>query len=317
MMAEYDDLTVNLDYTKFYDAWQAHINTWSTNDIDENKKDGTIHANHAPITINVSNSFVGKAGGPAIFTMTADPDEVWNAQSKTVVNIDDKSEVFSYVVGDEAWFVAHGISGQVGLISGISDKLGPNASFKIQFADADKDDNGNSNNFMNLIMINMDPGYIPAIDLENPSDEDIIPGNDIDGSLTIGGTTALDMEDGMRDVYIPEMGGFVTIPSNYGSGYVDVVKNQAINDGAKFLPPILVSSAGGVGYSDLKNFTPVTGADAYQGDYIALYWYNLGIALGFNEGEDVDGDGVVDLGKLATEPKPYDTPLVTVSHGYN
>ena len=315
MMAEYDDLTVNLDYTKFYDAWQAHINTWAFNDIDEDKD--TIRASHAPITINVNNSFVGKAGGPAIFTMTKLPNKAWNVQSKTVVNIDEKSEVFSYVVGDEAWFVAHGISGQVGLIGGISDKLGPNASFKIQFADADKDDNGNSNSFMNLIMINMDPDYIPAIDLENPSDEDIIPGNDIDGSLTIGGTTALDMEDGIRQVYSPDYGMFVPIESGYGSGYVDVIKNQAISQGAKFLPPILVSSAGGVGYSDLKTFESQTGADAYQGDYIALYWYNLGIALGFNEGEDIDRDGVVDLGKLATEPKPSDTPLVTETHGYN
>ena len=129
------------------------------------------------------------------------------------------------------------------------------------------------------------------------------------GSLTIGGTSALNMDDGMRQVYSADYGMFVEIPSNYGSGYVDVIKQQAEDLGVTTPPPIFVSSEGGVAYTDLSNFTVVTGAEVYQGDYLALYWYNLGIALGFNEGPNADG-------KLAAEPTPPATPLITEAHGY-
>ena len=285
MMAEYDDLTVNLNYTKFYDAWQAHINTWSYNDIDDGKD--TIRATHTPITINVNNSFVGKAGGPAIFTMTQDPDEVWNAQSKTVVNIDEKSDVFSYVVGDEAWFVAHGINQQVGMIGGINDYFAAAGStFKTYFGE-------NTNGFMNLIMINMDEAYIPGVSTGTPTD--------IDGSLIIGGTTALYMDDANG--------------SEYGNPVIDYIKSMSA--GAPLPPPIFVSSAGGAGYSDLNSLTDVATLNPavpegkiFEGDYLALYWYNLGIALGFNEGPNGDG-------KLTAEPTPPAAPWVTEAHAYN
>lgn len=288
MMAEYDDLTVNLDYTKFYDAWQAHINTWSTNDIDENKKDGTIHANHAPITINITNSFVGKAGGPAIMTMTADPSKAWNAQSKTVVNIDDKTNIFSYVVGNEAWFDAHHISEKAVTISGLNqffEMVGPmytgeSSSFITKL----KDQKGNENDYMNMIMINMDPDYIPGVN--DTTDEN---GNntvfDIDGSLTINGTNALSMND--------------SDGSNYGNSIIDGIMSDEEGD-----PIVLVSSTGGVAWSDLQNVIPKTGADIFKGDYLSLYWYNLGIALGFNE-------------TITTEPTPPSTPWVTEAHAYN
>lgn len=290
LMAEYDDLTVNLNYTKFYDAWQAHVNTWSYNDIDDGKD--TIRATHAPITINVNNSFVGKAGGPAIFTMTQDPDEVWNAQSKTVVNIDEKSKVFSYVVGNEAWFVAHGITEKATDISGINYFFQQNgASYTTQLGE-------NTNNFMNMIMINMDADYIPGLSTTTPVD--------IDGALTIGDKAVMDMDDGMRNIVVgfnPETGEPIvqTIPSGYGNGYVTVVQTQA---GANAYPPIFVSSADGVGYYDGEKMNLVTGAEVYQGDYLALYYYNLGIVLGYNE-------------TTTAEPKAPAAPWVTEAHAYN
>ena len=290
-MAEYDCVTLNLNYTKFYDAWQSHINTWTGNFVDADDNTTTLHASHSPATININNSFVGKAGGPAIMAMNEDPDLPRNSQSKTVVTINN-SEVFSYVVGNEAWFDAHGISAQAVLIGSISDDIGNGASFLTQFE-------GNTNRYMNMIMINMDEAYIPGLSTGDPLD--------IDGSLVIDGTTALDMEDGMRDIVVgfnPETGDPIvqTVPSGYGSGYVAVVQSQTA--GLPVPPPIFVSSTGGVGYSDLETFTPVTGADVYQGEYLALYWYNLGIALGYNE-------------TITAEPTPPSTPWVTEAHGYN
>ena len=198
----------------------------------------------------------------------------------------------SYVVGNEAWFDAHGISAQAVLIGSISDDIGNGASFLTQFE-------GNTNRYMTMIMINMDVAYIPGLSTGDPLD--------IDGSLVIDGTTALDMEDGMRDIVVgfnPETGAPIvqTVPSGYGSGYVAVVQSQTA--GLPVPPPIFVSSTGGVGYSDLETFTPVTGADVYQGEYLALYWYNLGIALGYNE-------------TIPAEPTPPSTPWVTEAHGYN
>lgn len=290
VMQEYDCVTMNLNYTKFYDSWQSHINTWTGNLIDADNAT-TLHANHSPATININNSFIGKAGGPAIMAMNEDPDLPRNSQSKTVVNINN-SEVFSYVTGQEAWFDAHGISAQAVLIGSISDDIGNGASFLTQF-------DGNTNRYMNMIMINMDADYIPGVSTGNPLD--------IDGSLVIDGTTALDMEDGMRNVVVgfnPETGEPIiqTIPSGYGSGYVAVIQSQTKD--LPVPPPIFVSSTGGVGYSDLKDFNPVTGADIYQGEYLALYWYNIGIALGYNETTTV-------------EPTPPEAPWVTEAHAYN
>ena len=291
VMEEYDCVTMNLNYTKFYDAWQSHINTWTENLIDEGKD--TIHTYHAPATININNSFVGKAGGPAIFCMNKSPYESWNSQSKAVVNIDDKSEVFSYVVGDEAWFIAHGVNNQVGTITqtnGFFQYNGNGASFTTQLGES-------TNNYMNMIMIVMDPDFIPGVSTGTPSD--------VDGSLTVNGTTALDMDDGMRQVYNPEAGAFVSVPSKYGCGYVDIIKAEAEATGAPVPPPIYVSSAGGVGYTDLSTFTDTLGdGNVYKGDYLALYWYNLGIALGFNEG------------KLPAEPTPPTASWNTAAHAY-
>ena len=155
-------------------------------------------------------------------------------------------------------------------------------------------------------MINMDADYIPGLSQGTPKD--------IDGSLTINTTdgqgnivtttSALNMDDGIRQVYVPQYGMMVDMPCQYGNGYVDLVVSQ-IPEGTPVPPPIFVSDKGGVGYTDLQTFTPVTGADVYQGDYLALYWYNLGIGLGFNEGA------------LSAEPTPPAAPWTTEVHnGY-
>ncbi len=286
-MPEYDCQTVNLNYTKFYDAWQSHINTWTRNDIDDENAT-ELHANHVPTTININNSFVGKAGGPAILCMNANTSDPANSQSKNIVNIDANSTVFSYVVGTEAWFTSHGIDSQAGMIAGVNDCLPSGSSFKTLLGE-------NANGFMNMIMINMDADYIPGVSTGTPAD--------IDGKLVIGGTTALDMDDHTNvPVMLPGIGA-TTMNTTYGNPYVDLIKAQTA--GLPVPPPIFVSSEGGVGYSDLETFTDQLGnGNIYKGDYLALYWYNLGIVLGYNEGT------------LPGEPTPPAAPLVTAAHAY-
>ena len=299
LMQEYDCVTSNLNYVKFYDAWQSHINTWTGNNIAYLNDTDEIHANHTHCLININNSFVGKAGGPAIMAMSEDPDEPCNSMSKTEVIVTD-SEVFSYVVGDEAWFTSHYISEQAIQIAQLNGFFQLNgASFGTQIGE-------NSNAFMNMIMINMDADYIPGVSQGTPKD--------IDGSLTINttdgqgnivtSTSALNMDDGIRQVYVPQYGAVIDMPCQYGNGYVDLVVSQ-IPEGTPVPPPIFASNNGGVGYTDLQTFTPVTGADVYQGDYLALYWYNIGIGLGFNEGA------------LSAEPTPPAAPLNTAARTYN
>ena len=139
-----------------------------------------------------------------------------------------------------------------------------------------------------MIMIIMEADYIPGVSTGTPVD--------VDGTLTINGTTALDMND-------YDLTGDGVADINYGNQYVHGTIAQAAAAGQ--YPPVFASAAGGVGYTDLQTFTDVLGNGAvYQGDYLALYWYNLGIALGFNEGN------------LPAEPTPPETPWSTEAHAY-
>ncbi len=279
-MPEYDCQTVNLNYTKFYDAWQSHINTWTRNDIDD-KNATTLHANHVPATININNSFVGKAGGPAILCMNANTSDSANSQSKNIVNIDDNSEVFSYVVGNEAWFTSHGISSQAMEIGGIDYFFNQNGvSYKTQLGE-------NTNGFMNMVMITMDADYIPGLNTGTPSD--------IDGICKIGDVTVLDMDD-------YDLNGDGVADITYGNQYVFGTIVQSAQAG--MFPPVFASSEGGVGYYDGSALNSLTGNNLYQGDYLTLYYYNLGIVVGYNEG------------KLPGEPTPPAAPWNTEARVY-
>ncbi len=281
-MPEYDCVTMNLNYTKFYDAWQTHINTWTRNDIDDDK--GTsIHANHAPTTININNSFVGKAGGPAIIGMNAETTESINRQSKPVVTIDANSKVFSYVVGNEAWFVANNVTDQASMIHGMNHLFQPKASFTTLLS-------GNTNAFMNMIMLNMDADFIPGVPGQDAP-------NDIDGKLVIGETTALDMND-------YDLTGEGVADINYGNTTVHGIIARFATEQEQ--PPVFASSAGGVAISDLQSITLYVNENDsfYKGDYLTLYWYNLGVVLGYNE-------------TVTAEPTPPAAPLNTTARAYN
>lgn len=300
MTAEYDDLTVNIDYCSFYNAWNNHISTWTSNRIDKNetydpKGSVSVHAGYDPTRINISNSFIGKSGGPAILAMVEDPDKEYNikAGSKPIINIDDKTNIFSYVKGDESWFVSYNATGIAALLASYNNYFPTGSTFLTKIG-------GGENNFMNMVCLFMDAHFNPATFAGVTTD--------INGSLTIGGKVIQDMN--------------TTENGQYGhGGLVDLYRaNAKGNDpmtGTVQSAPVFVSSEGGISFTDqntgiyeLTGTAPskITSANhaAVKGDHLAMFLYNLGLTLGFNEPT------------LNAEPTPADCTVerVTTSHGY-
>ena len=299
MTAEYDDLTVNIDYCSFYNAWNNHISTWTSNRIDDNeaydpKGEVKVHAGYDPTTINISNSFVGKSGGPAILAMVENPDKEYNikAGSKPIINIDENTNIFSYVKGDESWFVSYNATAIAGQLSSYNNYFPEGSTFLTKIG-------AGENNFMNMICLFMDAHFNPAtLDGVN---------TDINGSLSIGGKTIIDMNSSESGMY------------GHG-GAVDMYRNLTQSQDASgnpVIPPIFVSDAGGICFTDTQTaiyeitqtgLAPITSADhaAVQGDNLAMFLYNLGLHVGFNEPV------------LSAEPTPADCTVekVITSHGY-
>ncbi|MBR7117060.1 MAG: bacterial Ig-like domain-containing protein [Clostridia bacterium] len=298
MTAEYDDLTVNIDYCSFYNAWNNHISTWTNNRIDmgDNKDNPSIHAGYDPTRINISNSFIGKSGGPAILAMVEDPTEKYNmlAGSKPIINIDLNTNIFSYVKGDESWFVSYKATAIAEQLAGFNNFFPGDSTFMTTIG-------GGSNNFMNMICLFMDAHFNPVTFDGTTSD--------INGSLTIGGKVIIDMNTTTV--------GETTYKYGHG-GYVDAYRNGMIAAGYQTVPPIFVSDAGGISFTDTAtglyeltntgSMKKIESADhvAVKGDNLAVFLYNLGLHLGFNEPA------------IAAEPAPADCTVerVTAPHGY-
>ena len=293
IIEDYDDVTVNIDYCTFYNAWNNHLFLWTENVLDKNsegKYDGSVHEGYSPVTLNITNSFIGKSGGPVIIIQNASPEAEFNteANSRAVINIDEKTEMFSYVKGDEAWFQAYGATPIMSTLVGFNTLFEPKGGSYQTIV-------GN-NKFINMIMINMDSDFNPA-----PTTMSGVT-TDVDGSISIAGQTKLDMNDwSLQDV-----GDF-----KYGHG--GAVDGVLMNAGGQ-TPPIFVSDAGGVSYTDTTNlYAPDLSAlgisnsmdKAMDGDYLAMYLYNLGVLLGFNEPD------------MEAEPTPETSQIVriTESHG--
>lgn len=289
VMNEYDSLTVNYDYCTFHDSWNNHISIWADNDMDE--KDDTnnvsVYEGYSPIKINITNSFIAKCGGPVIMSICNKPAETRNAGSVPEVVIDDKSQLFSYVTGQESWFINYGATDILPTIVQISDYFfAPNnAQFTTLITE------GNTK-FANIIYLNISgDGLLGLTD-------------DLDAKLTIGGKTLVDMTD--TSIYLHPATGEPT-QGNYGNAYVDTVMTGAKLSGSTQLPPVFVSSKDGCAYYNGTALADTMGP-IFEGDKLALYYNNMGILLGYNEAE------------IPHEPTPRENTTierVTNAHGYN
>ena len=100
--------TLNLDKVKFYNAWQGHLFLWNTNEHQEvfngiNEETWDYIPN---LVVNINDSLLAKCGGPVILSQTPDVDKPYNRTNGTEVIVDAESELWTYVTGQEAWFVA-------------------------------------------------------------------------------------------------------------------------------------------------------------------------------------------------------------------
>ena len=289
-MCEYDDIVVNFDYCSFYNAWNNHISTWTSNTLDEggngSLNDGMVHDGYTPCTINITNSFMGKCGGPVILNMNKQPTAEFNvaAGSKATITIDENSNIFSYVKGTESWFVAYGATSFMQPVMGLwVPMFEANESYLATTI--------NGNKFLNMIAITMDASFNPGT-LSGVT-------TDVDGQIFIGDDAKLDMNDW----------SYEGMNFNYGhGGTVDGILWGAQAQGATEMPPIFMTDAGGATYTDNVNLYPAVNknGEAFEGDYLSIYLYNLGILVGFNEST------------LTSEPAPADCTVVKITtlHGY-
>lgn len=275
LLTDYDHQVVNLHKVDFYNAWQNHIFASSKNLLWERNEAEDIapNENYLNPVINITESRLAKCGGPVIISQNDVVNRPSCTKSGTTINIDDVTEIYSYVDGNEAWFRAYGVTDVALLIKAISGHISAVAGqapvpFNAGFL-TDKD----GNLAMNIVMVNMVSGMGLSLDMNaSPAD---IAAKDVDGKLTVGGTTVMNMNDGENPLV-----------DAYANGVYGIVGK---------IPPVLQTSAGGTCASDGKNVVfgidfeaaaqnpanamVAPSAECFAGEYITIYY--LGIAISF------------------------------------
>ena len=257
-----DNTAVNLNKVKFYNAWQGHLFLWNRNlvsywnDLDNSAPLPT----HQRGKITITDSLVAKCGGPVILSQTPDIGYASQSDSGTDVIVDDKSEMYSYVTGQEAWFVAVGQTGMAGQILAMNQLISGTAAAQGITAGYTSSDKIQGVSTMNLIMVVMGAGLT-------------IGGNDdYDGSFTKGGVTALQMNDGMNpvvDQFLSMTGGQAPVfQSSAGSG---TTLGTCFSDGANGIFTG-VNADGSYAFATKDS-------GCFDGDYITLYYLGMGVLL--------------------------------------
>lgn len=255
-----DDSTANVNECKFYNAYQNHIYAYNKNDIQGDND--APHANYSPVTINITNSEVTKCGGPVILTQCEGPTLPRNAKSGPQVNIDANTDIWTWVTGTEAWFKATGTTAIAAQIQALGLGLAHAQLPTIIRTTGETGETAGENiYFMNMVMVN----------IVNGSDvsEILTSSADLDGKLTIGDKTYLNMNDEA------EMMGY---------GYGDPNVTQAFLAGGG-QNTIVHTCEGGMVVIDANNnvdpFTYGNPAGLAAGDYVATYFGTFGFVFGY------------------------------------
>lgn len=261
--ADHDYLTVDINESIFFNAWQNHIFIFSDNPLQEDTE--TPRENYPASTVNITNSKLTKCGGPVIITQSHY--EKQHSKSGAQVNLKENNEIWTWVTGSEPWFVSMGVSPiaqqmiTLGLgIQQVGTQLGANNPPTIISKTNEAGETNGEGYFMNMIMVNLSAGTDPTVFLTGT--------HDIDGKLTINGTTYLDMNDGENGTY-----GDKTVSNN-----VELLGNVMVGG------TIVNTCNGGAIVLDSSNnidMTKLNHVGLTDGDYVAVYKGNLGIVFGY------------------------------------
>ena len=290
-----DCQTVNINNCDMYNAWNNHILVWAHNDID-NKDATTLHAHHTPITVNITgDSRVAKCGGPVIINMVHNAADSAQSVSATSINIDESVVIYSYVTGSEAWFVANNATDIATQIKALNGLLQPSGgSFLTNLP------NNPDTKFFNAIMVNMK--YVSDA-------SSVFSSDDLDGSMSIGDNKLLDMNDsaygGFGNPYVSgyaahsSLGKAPIFQSSNGTVGVGIMGSStglnAFNPSEQAIGMAVGSQGGyaivvpnGAYQSSSSHSTGLAPADStlYSGEYITIYYNNIGLVFGYNETPD-------------------------------
>lgn len=309
-----DYQNVYINDTVFHNSWQNHLFVWSDNPFatSGSSKTEELDLSKCPngvypvLTLKTTNSKFTKSGGPTIISQTNLPQYALSAYCGPVIDIDltDANDMWTYLTGTEAWFdsMGEGILGSVAAqIRSINGPL--KAACGGSFVTTEPPVEGlTGSEFMNIVMVNLTAGMELNETLNGTAD--------LDGKLIIDEETILDMSDANGLGYANMVVGMIKgsnndlakapifVSSEGGIGVFDG-KNVMTNlystfVAMNFVTPEQVLVMAGLDNATIGAMTAEQKAGAIaqmdeqnklllgQGDYITLYYNNMGIVLGYN-----------------------------------
>ena len=248
MLVEYSNSTLNLDKVNFYNAWQGHLFLWNDNRYQRYYSSNTDTDSFIQdLVINIKESNLTKCGGPVILSQNAETKYECNRGVGVRVNVDESSDLHTYVTGQEAWFVAVGQTQLAASIKAMNQPL-CNASGGSGFMAEGKITGVLT---INMVMVNMGTGIAVGETAET-----------FNGAFTHGAETGLMMSRPDNNL------------NNFQNPGADAI-NRFAASGA----PVFQSSAGGIGYIDGNLVCNYVGGSLGEGKYITLYIMGIGVVL--------------------------------------
>ncbi len=282
---EEDGLTLNLKNVKFYNAWQGHLFLWSHNkfydtlELQNERPSESIFG----IKVNIETSMLAKCGGPVILAQNANRDLECNYGLSIDVVVDEETDknLYSYVTGEEAWFVA---VNQVALAKKIlmaNDGISQLSSLMNVFRILDK-----PASFLSTTKIS----GVPTVNMKMVvmGDGDIAGGSIAEhrGSYTVAGKTVMNMKinDGentaLKDMMAPTANGSVPILQSSGGGiaYQDVETGTLMPYAPEGIIEIPLELSGMLGIPAGTKI-PYPDPAVFEGEYLNIYMQGIGILL--------------------------------------
>ena len=254
---------LNLEQCIFNNAWQNHIFVWSHNRPmcatavnDDDPIYNTPHwDNLTPIEINITDSVVTKCGGPAILTQKDGCGGAHNENAGVIVTVDTASELWSYVTGEEAWFVAYNKVQDATTLKSLDGAFLGNAAgygeygYQASASILTTQEGTGTTQFMNLVFVSVGGGDCKYI---------VRAGNTSDALLDDSNETVKNhvTNNPNNPLFRTTEGGMAQFNANANYQMVDA-------NGGMIMP------------------TEEYAGPVFKGDHIALYTFGMSIVMGY------------------------------------